>query len=561
MSNKDYFFIAGLLAVFAACSSDDDMQSAAGQQELVPVTLSYQTQQADTRAAAGLTLNDDYIESGKEVTVQISDYNVNEYTKYTYTTGAAGALSLPPTNAPYYPLDNTHIDILAYFPGDAGIVFSIQPDQTTDANYVASDLMWATKLSNVGKTTSPRTLTFNHKMAKIRVNVTAGTQISQINSVTLKNVKPTVDFDQSDGTVTLKSDASATDVEMVKENTSASVSGAAVIPAQTLTGALLEIGVTKADATTGTATYAVDSKSFSENGVYTLNITVSWPEVGATTTVTDWDEGGTAYVMPLRPARVGDLYFSDGTWGSAADFPDKTPIGIVFCTPTSAKDQALGYYQGYVMALKDVNGGARVGDWCVSDLYNTQVTDVLYNSKIRAVQWENLTTDLDGLTHCRTALNGHTQSDLRAIDYAMRYTPGAPTSTTLLPNSGWYLPSVGQQYQWLIAFASSSTYYANIKNSSDWAFDSGTFELNYANFPNASSDVKSAMDTYINNKLSTNTNKALYQSFVIGEYIWSSTELDASHIVFLHFSLNGGIYLIGSRPKHYDCVARAVLAF
>jgi formylglycine-generating enzyme required for sulfatase activity len=298
MSNKDFFFIAGLLAVFAACSSDDDMQSAAGQQELVPVTLSYQTQQADTRAAAGLTLNDDYIESGKEVTVQISDYNVNEYTKYTYTTGAAGALSLPPTNAPYYPLDNTHIDILAYFPGDAGIVFSIQSDQTTDANYVASDLMWATKLSNVGKTTSPRTLTFNHKMAKIRVNVTAGTQISQINSVTLKNVKPTVDFDQSDGTVTLKSDASATDVEMVKENTSASVSGAAVIPAQTLTGALLEIGVTKADATTGTATYAVDSKSFSENGVYTLNITVSWPEVGATTEVTDWDENGTVNIYP-----------------------------------------------------------------------------------------------------------------------------------------------------------------------------------------------------------------------------------------------------------------------
>ena len=285
--------MAGLLTVFAACSNDDTTSFVG--QDGVPVTLSYQTLQADTRAAAGLTLNDGNIESGKAVTVRISRHGADSYSNYTYTAGAAGALSLP-SPAPYYPLDNTNIDILAFFPSNAGTSFTVQSDQTTDDAYLASDLMWATKLDNVAKTTSPRTLQFAHKMAKIVVNVTAGTQISQINSVTLKQVMPTVNFDQGTGAVTLDGTASTTDVEVVSGNTSATVSGAAVIPAQTIAGALLEIGVTKSDATTGTATNTVDSKTFSANGVYTLNITVSWPEVGATTAITGWSESGTVNI-------------------------------------------------------------------------------------------------------------------------------------------------------------------------------------------------------------------------------------------------------------------------
>lgn len=285
--------MAGLLTVFTACSNDD-AASAVGL-DGVPVTLSYQTLQADTRAAAGLTLNDDHIENGKAVTVRISRHGADAYSNYTYTAGASGALSLP-SPAPYYPLDNTHIDILAYFPSNAGTSFTVQTDQTDNDAYLDSDLMWATKLSDVAKTTTPHTLQFAHKMAKIVVNVTAGTQISQINSVTLKQVMPTVNFDQGTGAVTLDGTASTTDVMMVKENTSTTVSGAAVIPAQEISGALLEIGVTKSDATTGTATYTVDSKTFSANGVYTLNITVSWPEVGATTAITGWSESGTVNI-------------------------------------------------------------------------------------------------------------------------------------------------------------------------------------------------------------------------------------------------------------------------
>lgn len=299
--------------MMAACTSDDALQTVPAQQERVPVMLSYTTQpQVETRAAAALELNKDYIESGKEVTVQISNHNANQYAKHTYTTGASGALTLP-AEAPYYPLDGTHIDILAYFPASAGTVFTIESDQTTDDNYVASDLMWADALSDVAKTTSAQTLQFTHKMAKIVVNASAGTQISQINSVTLKQVKPQVNFNQSTGALSLNDAADAIDVLLVKENTTAEVSGCAVIPAQTIVGNLLEIGVTKTDGTTGTATFAVDSKAFAANGVYTLNIAVAWPEVNATTAITNWSENGSVTVnaqgSPFMTFTVSDVTF------------------------------------------------------------------------------------------------------------------------------------------------------------------------------------------------------------------------------------------------------------
>ena len=289
-------YMAGLLSLMTACSSEDAQQPQGGR---VPVSLSYTTEPGvDMRVAAATNLNTDYIESGKSVTVEISVANANNYSEYTYTTGESGALALP-DSAPYYPLDGKNVDILAYYPSFTGEEFTIETDQTTDANYAKSDLMWATPVKNQVKTTSNVPLNFTHKMAKIIVNATAGTAISQINSVTLKQVQPTVTFNKGDGNVSGLT-GTAGNVEMVKGETAATASGAAVIPEQTIDGALLEIGVTKTDGTPGTATYTVSNKTFSANHVYTLNISVNWPEVGAETAITGWTEGGTAFVSPTK---------------------------------------------------------------------------------------------------------------------------------------------------------------------------------------------------------------------------------------------------------------------
>ena len=569
MRINQVLYMAGLAMLLAACSSDDTAQTGSDQDGLVPVTLSYITAPvaAGNRAAAATDLNTDYIETGKSVTVRISgthpsDYTTGDFTEYTYTTGAAGALTLP-SPAPYYPLDGTNVDILAYYPSFDRTSFTVSDDQTSDAAYAASDLMWAEPIVNTEKTTANKTLTFSHKMAKIVVTATAGTAVSKINSITLKQIQPTVTFNKLNGAVSgLTGDAG--EIKVVEGESAATVSGAAVFPEQTIDGRLLAVGVTLTNGTTGTAYYTVDNKTFHTGNVYTLDITVSYPEVEAETAVTNWGEGGTASVAPLRPARVGDLYFSDGTWGSAADFPDKTPIGIVFCTPTSAKDQAKGYYQGYVMALRRANSGNNVANWCVSSLQGTQVTDVLYGSSDQPTQWGDITSDMDGLTHGETALDGRTQSDLTAINAAKTYTPAAPTSTALLPNSGWYLPSIGQQYQWLIAFAGSGSYYANIKNYGSWTWRSSyqDFYLNNGTYSDASGNTATAINTYVQGKLSTTANKELFESFGKGHYLWSSTERAAGYAFYLIFGTTGTLSLYGSDGKSdtYRQV-RAVLAF
>lgn len=296
--------MAGFAALLVACSSDDVSPQYA---ERVPVVLSYTTQpQVETRAAAATNLNQDYIESNKSITVRISKYNAGAYTDYEYTTGAEGALTLP-SPAPYYPLDGTNVDILAYYPATAGTSFTVSNDQTTDDGYTASDLMWATPITNQPKTTGHVALNFTHKMAKIIVNATAGTAVSQVNSVTLKQVKRIVSFNLTTG-ATGAADGAAEDVLVVSGNATASAAGAAVIPQQEITGALLEIGVTLSNGSTGTATYSVPSgKLFSANSYYTLNITVSYPEVGGTTAITGWTEGGTAIVQPSVQQQTFDV--------------------------------------------------------------------------------------------------------------------------------------------------------------------------------------------------------------------------------------------------------------
>ena len=302
--------MAGLAAVMAACTSDEAAQQTDGSR--VPVGLSYTTQPlVQTRAAASTTLNNDYIEVGKQVTVRISethpsDYTTGSFDEYKYTAGESGALALP-SPAPYYPLNGTNVDILAYYPSFDGTEFSIQTDQTGNDAYAASDLMWAEPIINTAKSTSNKTLTFAHKMAKLIVTATAGTAVTQINSVTLKQVKPTVTFNKLTGAVSgLTGDAG--DVKIVKNETATSVSGAAVIPDQTIKGALLEIGVTLEGGTPGTATYTVPSgKTFTAGSVYTLDITVSYPEVEAETAITGWTEGGTAIIQRSTVQQTFDV--------------------------------------------------------------------------------------------------------------------------------------------------------------------------------------------------------------------------------------------------------------
>ena len=279
--------LSAALTVLTACSSDDSPMDNVEQR--VPVTLAYSTIDAtETRAAQNL--NEGTFASDESVKVRISNTGAGEWTDYTFTTGSSGTMTAP-NPAPYYPAGSQNIDIVAYYPATAGTTFTVADDQTADASYKASDLMFAS-VTNQAKQAEAVNLAFSHKMAKLCVNITAGAGVGSITSVSILNVKPTVSFNQTTGEV---GEATGSATSIVVSN-----NGAAVIPAQTIDGGLLSIVTDK-----GTATYSVASKAFAAGQLYTLNITVNLRAVGTTTAITGWTSEGTVTVNPVQGTTNG----------------------------------------------------------------------------------------------------------------------------------------------------------------------------------------------------------------------------------------------------------------
>ena len=286
-----YFFFSIATVVLVACTQ---MENPA--QSDVPVTLSYSTVAATVTKAAQ-NLNESTFDSNENVTVRISNTGAGAWTDYTFTTGSAGAMTAPDPG-PYYPAGSQNIDIVAFYPATAGTSFSVATDQTADASYKASDLMFAS-VTNQAKTTETVNLAFAHKMAKLCVNITAGNGVTNITGVSILNVKPTVPLNQATGEV---GEATGTAASIAMSN-----EGAALIPAQTINGGLLSIVTDK-----GTATYSVADKAFEAGKLYTLNITVNLRAVGTTTAITGWTSEGTVTVVAERPSIAGHEYVEMG---------------------------------------------------------------------------------------------------------------------------------------------------------------------------------------------------------------------------------------------------------
>ena len=300
------------LTVLTACSNDEDQQLADGR---VPITLSAAEMQLNaftTRSAADTAINKNYIETGQTVRVRVSNTGQNSWTDYNFSTGEGGTMTVSGT-APYYPMDNTHVDIVAYYPSFAGTSFTVRSDQSTNDGYMASDLLFASK-SNQEKTNGTVPLQFEHKMAKVVVTATAGAGITAIEGITLHKVLPEVPFNQQTGVVS-SATGNETNVIIAKEESAATVSGACLIPAQTIEGDLLTI-----ETNLGTATYRVNSKTFAAGKVYCLRIGVNRAAVGATTEVNNWTDTEGVMIKNDDTYRTFVLRDSYGTYAMTMVF-------------------------------------------------------------------------------------------------------------------------------------------------------------------------------------------------------------------------------------------------
>lgn len=225
----------------------------------------------------------------------------------TYTTTDANGATAPATQ-PYMNSNIQEADIHAYYPSShrqSTESFSVLADQTSDDNYKASDLMYATtSVTKTAAATVTGSLTFSHRMAKIIVTATAdtGKGVSAVTKVRIIGGYRTATIatplscamKTDDGFSNQLSTSSA--ITLYDNATGeASVSCAGLIPPQTIAAgtAFLEVTVKTAGDLTGTATYSLPAaKTFASGNAYTCTLSINLSSIGTTTDITNWGNGG-----------------------------------------------------------------------------------------------------------------------------------------------------------------------------------------------------------------------------------------------------------------------------
>ena len=293
MDMKKYITLA---AVILLCACDDtigegfDVRSL----ETIYLTATVSAGNATTRASAAANLQNTQFVSGKTIFVEAYETGQNAaYTSGIYTTGEAGAL----TGSLRYPANNGAVDLCAYYPSSitsASTSFAVSSDQRTEANYQASDLMYATKLTNKSSGTA-HNLTFNHALTKIVVNIEAGdgmtdaaiTTFPGVSAVKLNNTLLDAQLSISAGVITASRVAtgSAADINI----TGTGLSNVGVIVPQTVAaGTFITVTYNSED-----YTYALPAdKTFVGGKVYTYTLTLNARELDLIETeITDWMSG------------------------------------------------------------------------------------------------------------------------------------------------------------------------------------------------------------------------------------------------------------------------------
>lgn len=225
---KILYFLFSSLA-FASCigetiESNDETKGKQNEIQLSAVL------QGMTRAN-NLNLQSTQIVPGQQVGVYIEGCDVS-MVNCPWEIGANGSMENRGNKAYWV---GTDIDITAYHPymtdeEVASKTFSVKTDQSTNADYLASDLLYAQR--SASKTTAPVPLTFYHKLSKIMVQLVSDDYEDVSGAkIYVSGTKTETQFDVDDLQITPQ--GSVTDIK-ASISTAQYPSGAAIIIPQTL---------------------------------------------------------------------------------------------------------------------------------------------------------------------------------------------------------------------------------------------------------------------------------------------------------------------------------------
>ena len=267
---------------FSACTNDAEEVLAQKREikltsEIIPsrvASLDYQTTQIVTGQQVGVTITG--IKEGQE------------HNNIPWLVGDNGALTNT-GDAVYY--GDGAATITAYHPFNydwdesTTYPFSVSTDQTDAANYLNSDLLWATATSS--KTETPISLVFTHKLAKINVTIVPEENETDLNGaiISIYNTKISTTFNPTTGEI---SDAAGDAQEIIAGITAADAyTASAIVVPQEVSGKFIKI-IHEGK----TYYYTLDSAKELESGhSYSYTLTVKGNQLISTgSSIDEWDD-------------------------------------------------------------------------------------------------------------------------------------------------------------------------------------------------------------------------------------------------------------------------------
>ncbi len=304
---RNYLLLAAAALAFAACGNDET-DNWNGEIRLRSGLDVQQTTRAGTNIQAT------QFESGAEMDVYIKEATTGDQSATTtyasplvYTTGSNGAMTPPTDKQPYYPSSGNGVNIFAVYPKGTSIAdnntFTIQTDQSTDANYKASDLMYGAPSENatVKRTTDAVSINFKHLLSKVTVELKSGAGSPSLDGATveLQNVKPTTTLTATNSSGSISAAAGTAQAITVMKATSSSLSGSAIVIPQTLATSFIKVtlkdgGVLTSNTLTDSSNSAINSVVLESGKAYKYTITVNLTKLDVTASIGDWSNGTTA---------------------------------------------------------------------------------------------------------------------------------------------------------------------------------------------------------------------------------------------------------------------------
>ncbi len=224
------------------------------------------------------------------------------YANKQYTTTGNGNFTAAAGNEMYYPMSGNTVSFVAYYPYDAGATLDTPIDITIGAqtNQPAFDLLYSSGATgSKAAASTPVALTFEHKLSKIVMNVTADDNVGATDeeledmTVTIEGMNTEAEFDLSDGSLAVTAD---TDTDITPRTvTAGSIYDAIIMPGDYAAGAVKVVFTVGGEAFTWTLTGP--QAAFAAGNEYTYAVKLSRTGVTASGTITAWntennDRGG-----------------------------------------------------------------------------------------------------------------------------------------------------------------------------------------------------------------------------------------------------------------------------